>query len=89
LQPKPKAKPAFSLARSHQKVLADAQTPEQRREVIRQHVERVELVNDQIVIALKPDNAPDDSGTAATYCLNQQSDQDNMYPGFFVRRKLA
>jgi site-specific DNA recombinase len=92
LQPKPKARPAFVLPilqESYQKVLATAQTTEQRREAIRQRVERVELQDGVIVITFKPINGPDDNGTSGTNCLEHQTEKDNMYPGFSVRRKLA
>lgn len=92
LQPKPKARPAFVLPileETYRQVLAAAQTPEERREAIRQRVERVDLHDTSIRITFKGDDDTNDDGISATNRIGQEPSQSGKYPRFSVLRKLA
>jgi site-specific DNA recombinase len=89
IQPAPKARKAFSLARSTENKLSALMSAEEKREAIRKRIERIELLNSDVTIYFKPDDDGNQGGKPATYCLKSEQIQDNIMSGFSIRRKVA
>jgi site-specific DNA recombinase len=89
LRPAVKARPAFKAVARSTKRLDALKTPEARREAIRRHVSRIDMLDGVLTIHFRPDDGADDGGTTATYCVKPEPAQPSMLHGFSIRRKVA